>query len=213
LSFRRAKVQRNPGKNLWLIAVGEHMRETKTRILTREKATSGEEISSAAYRQHSGEISILMGNFFLRYLGHIYREFKGDLAAVIVLGEIGHHNVNHCYSGQGAACRVDRGKTKDPALWDKMHPCNAFSLSAATGIPRETVRRKIEELVAKGWLKRNRKGEVFMTQELVRHFHSDFDLRVLRELLDVAQRIQELVGDSGAKAGKRLAPEQNSPKT
>lgn len=188
------------------------MRETKTRTPSRKKATEGEETSSAAYRQHSAETSILMGNFFLRYLGQIYREFKGDLAAVIVLGEIGHHNVSHCYSGQGAACRVDQGKVKDPALWEKMHPCNAFSLSAATGIPRETVRRKIEALVAKGWLKGNRKGEVFMTKELVRHFHSDFDLRVLGELLDVARRIEELVGDRPAKAGERLPPQQKSPK-
>lgn len=148
-----------------------------------------------------------MGNFFLRYLGHIYREFKGDLAAVIVLGEIGHHNFNHCYSGQGAGCRVDREKLKDPARWERVHPCNAFSLSTATGIPRETVRRKIEELVSRGWLRRTAKGEVFLTKAVPQHFYSEFDLRVLRELLEVAQRLQDLVAEipgSPARSPKHL---------
>lgn len=188
------------------------MNETKLRKPSREKAFSREEIAAAAYREHSGETAILLGNFFLRYLGHIYRAFKGDLAAVIVLGEIGRHNVGHNYLGQGAACRVDTEKMRDPDLFERLQPCNAFSLSAATGIPRETVRRKIEELVAKGWLKRNRKGEAFMTEAMVRHFHSDFDLRVLRELLEVAHRIEELVGHKRAKAEKGPARQRRSPK-
>lgn len=150
-------------------------------------------LAAEAYQKHPGEVSILMGNFFLRYLGRIYREFEGDLAMVIVLGEIGHHNVSHCYSGQGAACRIDRQRISEPGVWRELHPCNAFSLSAATGIPRETVRRKIDALVSRGWLERNSKGEVFMTQEMVRHFHSDFDLQNLGEFLELAERLQKVL--------------------
>jgi hypothetical protein len=160
-----------------------------------------------AYQSNSGEISILMGSFFLRYLARVYKEFEGDLALVIVLGEIGHHNISHCYSGQGAACRVDRAKTSDGSLWGQLRPCNAFSLSAATGIPRETVRRKIEHLVTKGWLKRNDKGEVFITESVARHFHSDFDPRLLGEFLNVARRLQELLSPSTQEAqGLRKTP-------
>lgn len=145
------------------------------------------------YAKHAGEISLVMGSFFLRYLSGIYREFHGDLAMVIILGEVGHHNMSHCYSGQGQSTRVDRMKLGDPSSWRELRPCNAFSLSVSTGIPRETVRRKIKALVSKGWLKRNNKGEVFITTEVVQHFHSDFDPRLLRDLLAVAKRLDTLL--------------------
>ena len=95
------------------------------------------------YTEHSAEIATLMGWFFLRYLGRVYEKFEGDFVLAIVLGEIAHHNICHFYS---------KGKPRDPAKvtgltsfqpWDDLEPCNAFSLSAATGIPRETKRRKI----------------------------------------------------------------------
>ena len=35
---------------------------------------------------------------------------------------------------------------------------NFLSLSEFTNIPRETVRRKIEDLIAKGWVVRSKKG-------------------------------------------------------
>lgn len=175
------------------------MHVKKSQISPPAEPNSVERVSAATYREHAAEISILMGNFFLRYLGHIYREFKGDFAAVIVLGEIGHHNFNHCYSGQGAGFRIIREKVKDPARWERLHSCNAFSLSAATGIPRETVRRKITELVSRGWLRRTAKGEVFLTKAVPKHFYSEFDLRVLRELLEVAQQLQNLLGGSTTK--------------
>jgi hypothetical protein len=157
-------------------------------------------VPPAAYRKHAGEISIIMGNFFLQYLARVYREFDGDLAMVIVLGEIGQHNVNHCFSGQGAACRIDQEKTNDPAVWQQLQPCNAFSLSAATGIPRETVRRKIAALTSKGWLTRNSKGEVFMTKAMVEHFRSDFDLTLLGEFLEIAKRVEALLAGKAPEA-------------
>lgn len=153
-----------------------------------------------AYQARAAEVSLLMGTFFLRYLGSLYREFEGDLAMVIVLGEVGHHNVSHCYTGGGGSCRTRDDLLQKPDLWDNLHPCNAFSLSVATGIPRETVRRKINSLVAKGWLRRNMRGEVFMTPVMVRHFHSDFDPHLLREFLEVASRAEQLLRGAGESA-------------
>jgi hypothetical protein len=53
------------------------------------------------YEQHQGEIALRMNHFLMRYLNAIYQEFDGDLALVIVLGEIAHHNVSRLYSSQG----------------------------------------------------------------------------------------------------------------
>jgi len=45
------------------------------------------------YELHKGEVAIIMGHFFVRYLNLLYREFEGDLLSPIVLGEIAHHNI------------------------------------------------------------------------------------------------------------------------
>jgi predicted ArsR family transcriptional regulator len=45
-----------------------------------------------------------------------------------------------------------------------LEPTNAFSISQATGIPRETVRRKIDKLQQKGWAVKNERSEVYMSE-------------------------------------------------
>ena len=137
-----------------------------------------------------------MGNFFRCYLTEIYRAFDGDLALLIVLGEIAHHHISRCYTGRGEDRLSINQKIKNPGLRQQLHPCSPFSLSTATGIPRETVRRKINQLVTKDWLCRNPKGEVFMTEAKVKHFNRSFDRHQFREFMATAERIGPLLHGS-----------------
>mgnify|MGYP001015568525 CR=1 FL=1 len=41
-----------------------------------------------------------------------------------------------------------------------MSACNALSISRSTGIPRETVRRRVEALVKRGWVRRDVRGHL-----------------------------------------------------
>jgi hypothetical protein len=135
-----------------------------------------------------------MGRFFVRYLLRLYHEFDGDLALIIVLGEIGHHNTSHFYAANTLAKAVVSTRWSDPALHSNdLLPCNAFSLSEATGIPRETVRRKIATLVERGWVKRNTKGEVFITPAVADYFTPDFNVRTLQELLMLSDELRSLL--------------------
>ena len=146
--------------------------------------------------RNSVEVFVVASNFFIEYLRSVYREFDGDLVLAIVLGELVHHHISHYFIGSKAAPRTCEEVLKDPALWERPSTWNASSLSAAAGIPRETVRRKMEALISKGWLKRNRKGELLLTQATVRHFKSDFDKRHLHELLGLAGKIQDLLTEA-----------------
>ena len=57
------------------------MSPKNTRKVRDRSAQSDHDKSFAeAYKKHAGEISILTGTFFLRYLGEVYRKFNGDLA-------------------------------------------------------------------------------------------------------------------------------------
>jgi len=137
-----------------------------------------------------------MSHFFIRYLSGLYREFDGDLALVIVLGEIAHHNVCRLFSSNGPLPPFGETNYDDPALYENLEPCNAFSLAAATGIPRETVRRKIDQLVKRGWLLRTANGSVRMRPAVGQHFRPDFNVRLLRELLEVSDQLRRVLASS-----------------
>jgi hypothetical protein len=158
------------------------------------------------YEQHQGEISLRMSHFFIRYLNAIYKAFDGDLALVIVLGEIAHHNVCRFFSSQGPLAPMEETKYDDPALYANLEPCNAFSLAAATGIPRETVRRKIDQLVKRNWVQRDSNDLVRIRPEAGEHFRPDFNVRLLRELLEVSDELKKVLGSTPSGRGDSARP-------
>lgn len=146
------------------------------------------------YRKHEGEISLHMSHFFAGYLKDIYRLLHGDLAMVIVLAEIAHHNLD---------AHFNQGRSTSPGSIDQLagtaefkrslNPCNAHSPAGSTGLPRETVRRKILHMEKLGWLERCGRRDVRITPKLAEHFFPDFNLNLVRGLLETAQRISAIL--------------------
>jgi len=83
--------------------------------------------------------------------------------------------------------------------WPHLEACNAYSLSNATGIPRETVRRKAAELVRRGWITRDEKGGFLVAPEASRHFSADFNLQSLVDLLETAEALRAIMKRDGCK--------------
>ncbi len=147
-----------------------------------------------SYDRHQVEISLLMSHFLVGYLRDLYRHFDGDLALVIVLGEIAHHNMAaHFTVEKGVDREVMDRMDQDEALRSRLQACNAHSLAAATGLPRETIRRKIAHLEKLGWVERAERREVRITPAVARHFQPDFNVHLLSNLLKTADRIQGLL--------------------
>ena len=141
-------------------------------------------ISRSDYGQHASEISLHMSHFFVEYLKDIYRLFDGDLALVIVIAEVAHHNLSTHFSGES-------GLAENAA--SRFRACNTFSLAAATGLPRETIRRKILHAEKLGWLERHGRRELLITPKLAEHFLPDFNLNLVRSLLSTAHRITRVL--------------------
>jgi hypothetical protein len=184
----------------------------KTKSPTSQRAANPQKqpkpVPPPGYTENQGEIALRMSHFFIRYLNGIYQAFEGDLALVIVLGEIAHHNVSRKFSSQGPLPPFKDKRYDDPNRYAKLEPCNAFSLAAATGIPRETVRRKIDHLVKRGWLKREAGGGLSMLPEVGKHFQPDFNLRLMLELLEVSEQLKAVLSAHAAKPA--APPSQNS---
>jgi hypothetical protein len=97
---------------------------------------------------------------FTRHLVTLRRAFDGDLDLMLVLAVIGerHQSLRQDidtvpFETFGKAPVDDVGR---PTV-------NAHSLSAFTGIPRETLRRKVGELVRRGWVRRDERGDLHPT--------------------------------------------------
>jgi hypothetical protein len=150
------------------------------------------------YEKCGVAITILMADFFLEHMLRLYHEFDGDLVMSVVLGEIGHHNVSPFFTTRGSSGSVNNVQH----LWSRkddemiLAPCNAFSLSVATGIPRETIRCKVRILIKRGWVKQNEKGEIFLTAKPREHFVPEFNIFTLKRFLQTSQRIQEMLAEA-----------------
>lgn len=131
----------------------------------------------------------------------MFEEFDRDILLPILLGEIALRNIDTFEARAGrrpaavepAAASPDCTPGGDDARLGAMRPCNAYSIAAATGLPRETVRRKIGRLVELGWIRKQSNGHLYMTLRAVKHFGSLLCSRDLPEFLETADRARKLL--------------------
>jgi predicted transcriptional regulator len=121
------------------------------------------------------------------------------LALSIILGEVAHHNFTRHFASQISVAKTGRLALPVDGLWNQLEGCNAFSLSHATGIPRETVRRKIKQLEKLGWVARSARGDVTITPAVAEFFLPERNLELLTELRATSEVIEQLLAN-GARA-------------
>ncbi len=102
-----------------------------------------------------GQIKWLLQEFLLWNMNRVRNAFDGDIDAALILGEIAHHNRQM----QFARSAAEHGDGAEPP----MSPANIRGISRATGIPRETVRRKVQRLAQQGWLRVGPEWHLFAT--------------------------------------------------
>lgn len=139
------------------------------------------------------EITYLTGRFLGEHITRVYHLFDGDLIAAIVLATVAQHNLQRFYDD--VAHRAD--ETFDELLDRERHVehmryCNALSVSAATGVPRETVRRKVRMLEEKGWLKVGERGELLVAPRIGKRFEA-FDQKTNVEFERYARAVLKII--------------------
>jgi hypothetical protein len=139
------------------------------------------------------EVTYLTGRFLGEHITRVYQLFDGDLIAAIVLATVAQRNLQRFYDE--VAHRAD--ETFDELLDSEQHVehmrhCNALSVSAATGVPRETVRRKVRMLEEKGWLKVGERGELLVAPRIGRRF-ATFDQKTNAEFERYARAVLKII--------------------
>jgi hypothetical protein len=135
-------------------------------------------------RERHRELSYVTGRFMTEHLIRVHRLFEGDLTAAIVLATVAQHSLQRYYDqvGREAPGRFDPLLAADEHL-PHLRTCNAMSVSAATGVPRETVRRKARWLAQKGWLSIGERGRLSVVNGISKDF-KDFDIETTERLLE-----------------------------
>lgn len=102
---------------------------------------------------------------FAQLMIALRRDFDGDLDLMLVLTVIGdrwHHRLLSPWDPREARSGDAPIRNADQAA------INTNSIAAFTGIPRETVRRKVGQLVERGWVAPGPQGDLRPTEQCAR---------------------------------------------
>lgn len=153
-------------------------------------------IDNREFALHYYRASYLFARFTVPYMRSIYQEFEGDMVLTLVLGEIATRNVGQFFEKPGEP--IPEAILNDLAEQRRLlRPCNANSVSDTTGIPRETVRRKVNTLIERGWIAQDEKGYLFVTQKAAERFER-FMFATLESLLPAAQALAQTLSPRNA---------------
>lgn len=138
-------------------------------------------------------IALVLARYEIRSVRRLFEEFERDILLPILLGEIAFHNIGRGEDRLDANALADEDVSNPDEPPCTLKPCNAYSIAAATGLPRETVRRKINRLVELGWISRRRNGHLYVSPRAIEHFGTLLCTRELGELLETADRVRKLI--------------------
>ncbi len=117
-----------------------------------------------------------------RHLVACRAALDGDLELFLVLSIIGERS----FSARNAPARMtEEAFRASPVSTVRPVAINLQSIADYSGIPRETVRRKVATLVARGWVERDAQGLLAITDLAKDSLDglTDSSVRYLRELL------------------------------
>jgi hypothetical protein len=113
------------------------------------------------YWRAFGLLAFAMNRFIVDHIIRSARLFDNDTEALILFGMLAHLNVVHLMPpGSSPSTTLNRrGRVPDPQ--PKLRPVRIRDLAQITGRPRETVRRKLEQMQAAGRVHRLPNGWVY----------------------------------------------------
>lgn len=112
---------------------------------------------------------------FTRLLGALRQAVGGDLDLVLILAVIADRTPREAWSKRlSPSGRLTRGNPE--RVWQE--PINVQSIADSCGIPKETVRRKVNELVKRGWIARDRSGYLSVTPQAARALKAETEASI-----------------------------------
>lgn len=109
-----------------------------------DEAAGGRAAVEQRFRENYAAVQYNFVEFVTEHLADCSRTFGGDLQQVVLLGIIGQVYLK---------AMIDNGRAPQ-AVQGSRTAITSSRLADATGIPRETTRRKLADLARRGWIER-----------------------------------------------------------
>lgn len=133
----------------------------------------------------AAKILYRLNDHYLSHFIRCYNRFGGDLELCIVLGEIAHYNTKEIFKN------FPKTESATEDIYKALKGCNAHSISMSSGIPRETVRRKVKKLEKLGFINIDDKNQIFITPKPSQEF-SDFNKETLELFFNFMNNIKNI---------------------
>lgn len=151
--------------------------------------TAAMNLDEDTLREYFGRIWPAHNDAFCELLVTLRRYFGGDLDRMLVLAIIGSRTLAR---GRIDGMCYDRFMEGERA--NERAPINLQSIADYSGIPRETVRRKLLDLERSGWITRRNKGDLVITEKAAQDLEPA-TRATMRYLLSVVSACNEAVYD------------------
>lgn len=138
----------------------------------------------AAFVRNYLQMQYTFVQFLTEHLVDCVREFDGDLEQMLILAVLGQRALAESLGAVGETDLMRSSMT-------------ASRLADVSGLPRETVRRKLAKLAERGWISQDGKGAWGLVREdqgaPVRRDLADVDMRGLERLARLYVQLSALV--------------------
>jgi hypothetical protein len=142
-------------------------------------------------------VGFILNRHIVDHMLRCARRFDIDFETLVVWGVLAHQNVAHLMPpGSLPSALLDEGGRIPAGEANTLRALRLRDLAQITGIPRETVRRKLLVLRDQGWIIENGEGWI-LNREAVDPELRAFTLESTRRLIAAAQDVVRMLRDAG----------------
>lgn len=159
----------------------------------------------AAFEQSFALIAFAMNRHLIDHMLRSQRELQVDFDSLVIWGLLAHLNAAHLVPPGSSPRSVldESGRLRD--IGPGLRPMRLRDLEQIARMPRETIRRKLAALEARGFVERSGPGWIYRRASVDARL-VEFNRETARRLLVLAEEIGQLLGAGHEKALRQQAP-------
>jgi hypothetical protein len=143
------------------------------------------------FRNAFGPIAFVANRHLIEHMIRAQRELGVDYETLVIWGILAHLNVAHLLPPGKNPSQIEIDNSmKDPKT--SMKPLRLRDLEQVTGLPRETIRRKLVKLQVRGYILQSDYGWT-INMDAIDHKMWEFTRITVMRLLDTAKAIHALL--------------------
>jgi hypothetical protein len=144
------------------------------------------------YKANWHPIYFVVFSFIHRFMSRNLQETGMDYLTNKIASEIWIYNFSHTLKAHEYADIADHLEN-DAGRSHILKKCNAYSIAQYLGVPHQTVRRKVQFLIDKGWVVRSSDGLLSISAACEAEFKPEFNIETVRDFIASARAVMSML--------------------